>query len=1110
MNKLFYILIFTFVTSVTAYSQSTVLTGGNNFSVGLCGNGAVYAWGYNGSGQIGQGVTSATSYTSPTKVLGFPAGLNFLQVNAGSGAHALALDCHGQVWVWGENVCGQAGDGSAQSYAGCTSGTATVGHPTPTRAVIGTQTPGTGSNATYLHSIKLIGGGNNFSIAVDSSGNVWTWGENQYGELGDGGAVGNLRSTPAQVVKCAGGNLTNITFVQGGDQTAYALDATGKVWAWGLNDNNNLANGIAGTTAAGNSNCAAQVYKGPSTVAASEPPGTANAPTVLGLTPLTGIKQIAAGDTHGMALDSSGQVWTWGGDWAPGQLGQGVGYIPNAFASRVVAPVPPGAYTASTNGYASPYGGCTGCTYLTGATFIAGGQASSAVVANGQVYTFGGLGLYPAATTCGGTATTGYLLFSGTLGAGIPSTGGVCQPNTTICTSFNPATDATTPAQPGCSGYGVPIPVQTSAGVDLKNIVSIARADAWYFATSNTGQVYTWGFNGGGTAVGATAPAVSSSAGAGGTNGISFVGGELGLGDYQDRAFATKVTLPGGCSIATPCPDKPDLGNNFSVCPADSFTLNAGESQLGYTYTWSYSTTKAGPYTPLTAKPRAGGVGDSSLTAALTTTALYYQVEVQYTGAACACTTQYDTVLVSPNVPTWTGSGTYCTTGGNTADVTFTIGGSTDGFKWYTASTGGTVAGTGLSLTVAKTATVSEGATCPYALFVEDTSQFPGALLPTGDTPGTSAPCSGTSSTNNGAGTNGDLTMLVVTQSLTITSVQFTQTTADGASGTASFVIYDNTGSMYCPGCNPAQNYSSPGVLKYTSPATAVAAAGNTVQTLPGSYTLAPGTYWIGLSATGTGWLAYTCTTHPPYTAGTNEWSTPYWDNTGNNVLKAAGAVHQNQQQGAGAIFNIKFSVGSPYDCTRLLVCAVDGSCPSPVKFLAFTAEQQSSGVELNWSTASEQNSSYFSVERSTDGVNFTNVGKVTAAGNSSVIQNYSLTDNSAGDLTGTIYYRIVEYDVNNATTISSIQAVNTGKGQEVKIIPNPNNGNFEVIIQGEAGALDLTLYNAVGQIVYTSSGKAEGSTFSKNINIQSLSTGVYYLNINSPSNTWVRKVVKE
>ena len=184
MNKLFYILIFTFVTSVTAYSQSTVLTGGNNFSVGLCGNGAVYAWGYNGSGQIGQGVTSATSYTSPTKVLGFPAGLNFLQVNAGSGAHALALDCHGQVWVWGENVCGQAGDGSAQSYAGCTSGTATVGHPTPTRAVIGTQTPGTGSNATYLHSIKLIGGGNNFSIAVDSSGNVWTWGGDWAPEIG--------------------------------------------------------------------------------------------------------------------------------------------------------------------------------------------------------------------------------------------------------------------------------------------------------------------------------------------------------------------------------------------------------------------------------------------------------------------------------------------------------------------------------------------------------------------------------------------------------------------------------------------------------------------------------------------------------------------------------------------------------------------------------------------------------------------------------------------------------------------------------------------------------------------------------------------------------------
>src|ERR1700751_2225146 len=124
MNRILYVITLIFVASTAAFSQSTVLTGGNNFSVGLCGNGAVYAWGYNSSGQVGQGNTSnSLAYASPTQVLGFPAGLSFIQVNAGSGGHALALDCNGHVWVWGENVCGQAGDGVAQNYANCISGT---------------------------------------------------------------------------------------------------------------------------------------------------------------------------------------------------------------------------------------------------------------------------------------------------------------------------------------------------------------------------------------------------------------------------------------------------------------------------------------------------------------------------------------------------------------------------------------------------------------------------------------------------------------------------------------------------------------------------------------------------------------------------------------------------------------------------------------------------------------------------------------------------------------------------------------------------------------------------------------------------------------------------
>ena len=733
MNKL-YALVLIFAVSIAGYSQSTVLTGGNNFSVGLCGNGAVYAWGSNESGQIGQGTAVAQSKSSPTPVVftGLAVGRTFLQVNAGSGAHALALDCSGHVWVWGENVCGQVGNTTAPAvgtYAQCISSAFNPQpSPVPLEAMRGAQPAGLGENGTYLHSIKLIGGGNNFSLAVDSTGNVWSWGENEFGELGNGGAIGNIQPTPVQVVKCAGGNLSNIVYVQGGDQTAYALDAAGKVWAWGKNDNKNLGNGSTGNeSGAGSSNCAVQVYKGTSTTSDTSFTATITTAAALGIVPLTGIKQIAAGDTHGMALDSSGQVWTWGGDWAPGQLGQGNNYVTNHFASRVVAPL---AYTEFTNSYnfSAPLGACStgttpGCTYINNAIFIAAGQASSAIVlATGEVVTFGGQGLYP-----GSACTSGNMLFSGTLGNGLPSQGEVCQSNATRCQTYTTA-PTTTPAQVypttttnGCAGFGVPTYVETAAGVPLKNIVSVARADAWYFATNDKGQVYAWGFNGGGPGVTTNLTAIGN------------WGGELGNGTTADAPYAVQVTLPGGCSIATPCPIVPDLGTAFTMCPGSVDTLVAGEPQLGYTYTWSSSPTGAlGSWTTLKT-----GVGDSAYGFTMGTSAIYYKVLVSYKSPCGTVCSASDSILVSPDAPAFTVSGTYCSTNTNVQFNAFDPTGKAQ-FEWFENATTATpiagATGTGDTLLILpKTSTsintsFASGTACDYAVFVQDTASYAGIL----------------------------------------------------------------------------------------------------------------------------------------------------------------------------------------------------------------------------------------------------------------------------------------------------------------------------------------------------------------------------------------------
>ncbi len=1171
MNKLLYAIAFIFVASLTAYSQSTVLTGGNTFSVGLCGGGAVYAWGSNGSGQIGQGLASASAYKSPTQVI-FPAssaGVSFIQVNAGSGSHGLALDCRGHVWVWGANSCGQAGTGNltamgsgtatgTNTYAVTIAGaTYTVGQyytvtftnastattPTlninglgakniditsnitageililrysangeleimnsgttggttyapsnttcntspiniplsvPSEVVLGAQSPGTGSNAIFLHSIKSISGGNDFSMAIDSSGNLWTWGNNIYGELGNG-VVGGISNTPVQVTKCSGGNLTNVVQVQGADYTTYALTADGKVWAWGQGGANFLL-GNGGASPA-QSACAVPVVN--STGAQ-----------------LSGIKQVAAGDGNGMALDSSGQVWTWGGDWGFGQLGQGGVYVSNNYASRVVAPG-----TAYNNQC------LTGCTYITGAKFIAAGQASSVVVlGNGDVVSFGGEGLF----SCG----SGDEMLSGTLGNGLVTNNATCVA-TTWCTGYNGATNPPSSTPAGCTSYGVPTYVLTAAGDTLKNIVSVARGDAWYFATNIFGQTYAWGFNGGGTTASPGVPAALANA--------NNYGGELGIGNTIDQPYATKITLPSGCLISVPCPEKPALGTNFSICPSSPFTLNADESNTGYNYRWysnSSNTGRVSTWTPLTTTTK----GDSAYTvSSLGTTATWFGVVVSYTDPCGNICSQSDSVKVSPIIPPWTLSGNFCSTDTSVQFVA-TDPNKLAKFVWYSSLTSPTPLSAAKGGVEDTTIIVGKpeanksykvGKACPYALFVVDTATYSGILEPT--VPCTPATTGNGSSVSGGkANSSSAFLMVRVNQAgLTLKSLQFLF--MGNGSVNASFSIFQDAGSGFnCNApCTPTSGGSFEGVISgttpalYTSPTTAISSTLTTYvpETLKGNYTFTTtGVYWIGINFSGgSGGYSYGVFCNPTSYAN-GLWTSPWEDNTTYKILEGISGANNSTVNYQGPFYNLNFTYKSPFTCSRMLVCANDSvTCAQPVKFLAFTATPQAPSVLLNWSTASEQNSSYFEVQRSTDGVNFVNIGQVPAAGNSSIIKNYTYTDNSASEFSGTIYYRIVEYDINNATTTSVIQSVSTGKGKDVTIIPNPNNGNFEVVVAGETEVLNLTLYNSVGQVVYTAVGKAQGSTFTKYINIQNLPAAVYYLNISSPSNSWVKKIVKE
>ncbi|MFM1745831.1 MAG: hypothetical protein RLZZ630_1768 [Bacteroidota bacterium] len=134
---------------------------------------------------------------------------------------------------------------------------------------------------------------------------------------------------------------------------------------------------------------------------------------------------------------------------------------------------------------------------------------------------------------------------------------------------------------------------------------------------------------------------------------------------------------------------------------------------------------------------------------------------------------------------------------------------------------------------------------------------------------------------------------------------------------------------------------------------------------------------------------------------------------------------------GTGSIFVPLTSFNSIFT----LANAVGFSNPLPVELLSFTAKIQKEVVVLDWATASEMNSDFFEVQRSTDGLNYTELGRVTAAGNSNVLVRYSFNDNQP--VRGVNYYRLRQVDIDGTETFSPIRSVNYIPGK-VTVFPNP------------------------------------------------------------------------
>jgi hypothetical protein len=178
----------------------------------------------------------------------------------------------------------------------------------------------------------------------------------------------------------------------------------------------------------------------------------------------------------------------------------------------------------------------------------------------------------------------------------------------------------------------------------------------------------------------------------------------------------------------------------------------------------------------------------------------------------------------------------------------------------------------------------------------------------------------------------------------------------------------------------------------------------------------------------------------------------------------------------------------------------------TPVIIISFEAKREGNTTRLNWSTASEKDNDYFSVERSFDGINFEEIGIVKGRGTTKAISQYSFGDYSSLN-GGYIYYRLKQVDLNNNIDYSPIRSVSIDYLQPVTITNDPNSSDAELLISFNIkDKASFNILDMLGRVVY--SGNRSFGEASIAISKNTLGSGIYILKVFIANKVVSRKVI--
>jgi|GEM_PF-5196904 len=274
------------LTQVKSSNGTGVLTGIDKVYAGVYSvfavntSSSIYGWGNNNYGQVGIHMNGASSGVPQYIIaeLYSPVLTGFSAVASGQ-QHTVGLKPDGTVWSWGNNAFGQLGQNNYDNSS------------------VPVQVKNEDGTAFLTDVVSIVANDHNTAV-IKSDGSLWTWGYGSFGHIGNGAA--STRTLPTRVIKDADGTpLTNVKQVAIGLYAMLALDEDGDVWSWGYNPYGQLGTG--------------EGYSFYAAVHVKDEAGTAN---------LTNISSIAMNYYTAAAVKDDGTVLTWGYN-NRGQLGNG-------------------------------------------------------------------------------------------------------------------------------------------------------------------------------------------------------------------------------------------------------------------------------------------------------------------------------------------------------------------------------------------------------------------------------------------------------------------------------------------------------------------------------------------------------------------------------------------------------------------------------------------------------------------------------------------------------------------------------------------------------------------------------------------------------------------